>query len=302
MNEKKSVAKWGFGMSPISSQMRQRYDEAVYNVSRLMNGEEVDSQVVLESLSELKGMFSRYIRKDQWDYAMVGEELGNPPARHARLIANDLLKLRRALVANDTDSAEQAKRGLEENSILKYLENYEATKQGPDQNRDGGWIYVLSTREQPNILKIGRTSRQVSQRSKEINAATGVLIPFGARYVFRVKDPVEAEREVHQALSEYRIRQDREFFEIEPYKAEQIIRECIRAHRLNYRSGGTILWFDHRKFYGFISTENEGDIFVHGSGVRRETAENLAPGTPVTFILNRNSKGPYATRVAISNE
>ena len=89
-----------------------------------MNGEEVDNQVVLESLSELKGMFNRYIRKDQWDYAMVGEELGNPPARHARLIANDLLKLRRALIANDTDSAEQANKGLQENSILKYLENY----------------------------------------------------------------------------------------------------------------------------------------------------------------------------------
>ena len=142
----------------------------------------------------------------------------------------------------------------------------------------------------------------MSQRAKEINAATGVLTPFGARYVIRVNDPVEAEREVHQALGEYRIRQDREFFEIEPHNAEQIIRECIRAHRLNYRSSGTILWFDHRKFYGFISTENEGEIFVHGSGVRRETAECLTPGTLVTFILNRNSKGPYATQVAISDE
>ncbi len=302
VKEKRSVAKWGFGMAPISSRMRERYDAAVSDVSKLMNGQEVESQSVLESLSELKGMFNRYIRKDQWDYAMVGEELGNPPARHARLIANDLLKLRRALIADDIDSAEQAKQGLHENSILKYLENYESAKESPSQNRDGGWIYVLSTREQPNVLKIGRTDRPVSQRAKEINGATGVLTPFGARYVIRVSDPVEAERKIHQALGEYRIRQDREFFEVAPHIAEQIIRECIRSNRLNYRSSGTVLWFDHGKFYGFISMEREGDVFVHGSGVRRETAERLEPGTPVTFILNRNSKGPYATQVALSDE
>ena len=289
-------------MAPISTRMRQRYDAAVSDVSRLLNGDEVDNQTVAESISELKGMFNRFIRKDQWDYAMVGEELGNPPARQARLIANDLLKLRRALIANDIELVEQAKQGLHEHSILKYLENYESSKQASNRNRDGGWIYVLSTREQPNILKIGRTYRPVSQRAKEINRATGVLMPFGARYVIEVSDPVEAERKVHQALSEYRLRQDREFFEIEPHKAEQIIRECIRSNRLNYRSSGTVLWFDHHKFYGFISVEHDSDVFVHGSGIRRETAERLAPGTPVTFILNRSSKGLYATQVAISGE
>ena len=142
----------------------------------------------------------------------------------------------------------------------------------------------------------------MSQRAKEINRSTGVLIPFGARYVISVNDPIEAERKVHQALAEYRIRQDREFFEIEPHKAEQIIRECIQSNQLNHRSSGTVLWFNHRNFYGFISMENDGDVFVHGSHVREETAERLAPGTPVTFILNRNSKGLYATQVATSGE
>ena len=296
------MAKWGFGMAPISSRMRERYDAAVSNVSKFMNGQEVENQLVLESLSELKGMFNRYVLKDQWDYAMVGEELGNPPARHARLIADDLLNLRRALIAEDIDSAEQAKQGLHEHSILKYLENYESAKKGSNRDRDGGWIYVLSTREQPNILKIGRTDRPVSQRAKEINGATGVLIPFGARYEIRVSDPVEAERKVHQALDEFRIRKDREFFEVKPHIAEQIIRECIRSNRLNYRSSGTLLWFDRRKFYGFISMEREGDVFVHGSDVSMETVQRLEPGIPVTFILNRNSKGTYATQVALSGE
>ena len=302
MEGKRSVAKWGFGMAPVSSRMRERYDAAVSNVAKFMNGQEVEKQLMLESLSELKGMFNRYIRKDQWDYAMVGEELGNPPARHAQLIAYDLLNLRRALITDDIYSVEQAKKGLHEHSILKYIENYESTKKGSNRDRDGGWIYVLSTREQPNILKIGRTDRPVSQRVKEINGATGVLTPFGARYVIRVSDSVEAERKVHQVLDEYRIRQDREFFELKPHIAEQIIKECIRSNRLNYHSSGALLWFDRRKFYGFISMEREGDVFVHGSDVNMETMQRFEPGTPLTFILNRNSKGPYATQVALSGE
>lgn len=138
MQERKPVAKWEFGMAPISQRMRQRYNTAVSDVSKLLNGEAVDNHTVVESISELKGMFSRHVRKDRWDYAMVGEELGNPPAKQARLIANDLLKLRRALIANDVDTAEQAKKALHGNSILKYLQNYEATKEGSDQNIDGG--------------------------------------------------------------------------------------------------------------------------------------------------------------------
>ena len=50
VKEKRSVAKWGFGMAPISSRMRERYDAAVSNVSKLMNGQEVESQLVLEGV------------------------------------------------------------------------------------------------------------------------------------------------------------------------------------------------------------------------------------------------------------
>ena len=71
------------------------------------------------------------------------------------------------------------------------------------------------------------TIRTVPERVKEINSATGVLYPFSARVVYKVKDARAAEHRVFQLLSDYRIRQDREFFEIPFPKAAQIIEEAL---------------------------------------------------------------------------
>jgi hypothetical protein len=79
---------------------------------------------------------------------------------------------------------------------------------------NAGWIYLLSTREQPNYLKIGMTTRTVEERVREINSATGVLIPFGVRRCWRVMEPSRSEKLVHSALKQYRIRDDREFFSV----------------------------------------------------------------------------------------
>lgn len=60
----------------------------------------------------------------------------------------------------------------------------------------------------------GLATRNVAQRVKEINSATGVLIPFAARKIFRVKSASTAERELFAKLATYRIRPDREFFRL----------------------------------------------------------------------------------------
>ena len=67
------------------------------------------------------------------------------------------------------------------------------------------------------------THRSISQRVKEINSATGVLIPFAARHVFRVKDATRAEKEIFELLSEFRLRFDREFFKLPFFKAVHLI-------------------------------------------------------------------------------
>lgn len=99
-----------------------------------------------------------------------------------------------------------------------------------------GWIYVLSTREYPDLLKIGMTTRTVEERVREINGSTGVAVPFGVRGCWRVKYPSRAEKFVHQLLSAHRIRGDREFFRSDFKVVSQIIREALVAESLEVRT------------------------------------------------------------------
>jgi hypothetical protein len=94
-----------------------------------------------------------------------------------------------------------------------------------------GKIYILSTRESRDVLKIGYTNRTVEERVKEINSATGVLIPYGVRAMWIVKSAKEIEAELHNLLSPFRIRQDREFFQMDFLDAFKFISGYIREKR-----------------------------------------------------------------------
>ena len=61
-------------------------------------------------------------------------------------------------------------------------------------------MYVLSTREMRDVIKVGMTRRTVDERVREINSATGVAIPYGVRMAIPVKDAQSAEKVVHEVL------------------------------------------------------------------------------------------------------
>jgi len=75
------------------------------------------------------------------------------------------------------------------------------------------------------------TRRTVEQRVKEINAATGVIVPYGVRSSWRVGDTGKAESEIHALLVEYRVRDDREFFEIPFPQAFRLINNYLNDER-----------------------------------------------------------------------
>ena len=298
MKERKSIAKWGFGMAPISSRMQLRYDAAVQTALDLFGGNIEPQKVPLDDISELKGMFNRCLRKDQWDWFSVFTKFGEPSHKHMRRIVNNLQTLRRSIITDDQESIESAKQQLIDNNLLLYLHTYQEDINS-SSGSDDGWVYILSTREQPNILKIGMTRRSVSQRVKEINSATGVLIPFSARHVFRVKHATDAEREIFALLSQYRLRSDREFFEIPFNKAVILINEYLAKAQMRQRQRGTIKWFDLKRKYGFISTDENKDIFVHSSQMTRSELSILKSGTVVEFDLGCNPRGLCALRVKV---
>lgn len=60
---------------------------------------------------------------------------------------------------------------------------------------------------------------------------------------------------------------------------------------------GTVKWFNTRKGYGFISTEDGADIFVHYSNISGNGYKTLVEGDSVSFDIVEGEKGLRAENV-----
>lgn len=294
----KSIAKWGFGMAPLSKTMRERYDNAVRGLTLFLQGEICVDEIRLETLSEVKGMFNRSIKKDQWDWFTVYERLGYPPKGEMQYFVSRLVELRRSIRDLEPEKVKTIKNELVHSTLPYYLDCWRDTKVQEEDNQHG-WLYILSTKSQPNILKIGMTLRTVPERISEINSATGVLYPLSARTVYKVKDAKAAERRVFQLLSDYRVRRDREFFEIPFIEAVRIIEEELFHDLILKRNQGIVTWFSEKKGYGFVRQEDGNEIFVHSSSIIGHSTQSLKPGQMVEFDIKNSSKGMEAIKVVV---
>lgn len=62
---------------------------------------------------------------------------------------------------------------------------------------------------------------------------------------------------------------------------------------------GKVKWFDPKKGYGFIESRDQGDIFVHYSGIVMEGFKTLAEGAEVTFDVTEDGGKPHAINVQV---
>ena len=95
-------------------------------------------------------------------------------------------------------------------------------------NRDGdhdSWVYVLSNPSQPGIFKIGYTSNTPEERARQLSNATGVALPYEVEYAYSCWNGLELEKDIHERLNEYRLRKQREFFQVDLEEAKEIINE-----------------------------------------------------------------------------
>ncbi|HOI85740.1 MAG TPA: cold shock domain-containing protein [Acholeplasmataceae bacterium] len=60
---------------------------------------------------------------------------------------------------------------------------------------------------------------------------------------------------------------------------------------------GVVKWFDADKGYGFISSAEGKDIFVHFSAIQVEGYKTLAEGDQVEFEVKNGDRGPQAANV-----
>lgn len=140
-------------------------------------------------------------------------------------------------------------------------------------NPDHCIVYVLINEAMPNFIKVGTTKSPIEERMRALYT-TGVPVPFECHYAGIVEQSKNVERRIHRAFEKFRINKNREFFELDPEAAADIIRlveiqdvtpsedfvetpddkEAIkkleqRASRFNFKmvgiERGTILHFKH---------------------------------------------------------
>jgi CspA family cold shock protein len=60
---------------------------------------------------------------------------------------------------------------------------------------------------------------------------------------------------------------------------------------------GTVKWFNQKKGYGFILSEDGKEIFVHFSSIQGEGYKALREEDEVKFEITQGEKGEQATNV-----
>ncbi|MFW5876750.1 MAG: cold-shock protein [Myxococcota bacterium] len=60
---------------------------------------------------------------------------------------------------------------------------------------------------------------------------------------------------------------------------------------------GTVKWFNNAKGWGFISLDDEIDVFVHYTQIHGDGFKTLRQGDEVEFELKDGPRGAFAERV-----
>ncbi len=121
-----------------------------------------------------------------------------------------------------------------------------------------GWVYVLTNRGMPGLVKIGYSTKDPSLRAGELEG-TGLPHPFDVVYDVLVLEPRDVEQQVHRNLKH--CHEAKEFFRTEVSVAIQSIKAAIAKQ-------------DKTPIIETSHVEVQDDI--EGAGVVQKTAEQEA--------------------------
>ena len=62
-------------------------------------------------------------------------------------------------------------------------------------------------------------------------------------------------------------------------------------------ASGTVKWFNDSKGFGFITSEDGTDVFVHHASIQGTGFKSLSEGDKVSFDVEKGPKGPKAVNV-----
>ena len=159
------IKKWGFGMAPLKPSTAQSNNNSILAVMNLVKGEGIaNPKSINEDISRVKGIFNRVIKQDQWDWFTVNMHLDYPTNRDLSGIVSSLTLLRKAITNKDDILGQDALKRLLHFNFLTYCDNYLSFSL--NSKTDSEYLYILSRREEREILKIGMTTRNVKKRGR----------------------------------------------------------------------------------------------------------------------------------------
>jgi hypothetical protein len=96
------------------------------------------------------------------------------------------------------------------------------------------YIYILINPSVPGICKIGKTTTTVYDRVKQINQATGVIVPWEPVFSFPCTDCHSLERDIHEYLAArgVRVNPRREGFNIDIDSARSIVEKLGKKYKI----------------------------------------------------------------------
>ena len=153
-------------------------------------------------------------------------------------------------------------------------------------DRNKGYVYILTNPSfKDDWVKIGKSSREVNVRSKELDN-TAVPLPFSIFATLETAKYNEAEKFIHKMIDmvapDIRIRKGREFFNITPMKAYEILKLCAEQY-----DDSEILLYDEE----LLTDENS--LSSGGKPKQTERAARLSfemlgipVGTELTYYSN----------------
>jgi len=66
------------------------------------------------------------------------------------------------------------------------------------------------------------------------------------------------------------------------------------------RTSGNVKWFNDAKGFGFITSENGEDVFVHFTAIQGNGFRSLSEGASVEFDVVQGPKGLQAANVVVA--
>lgn len=109
-----------------------------------------------------------------------------------------------------------AKELNQEKSIFKYRNNMSEI------------IYILTNEAMPDYVKIGMTNGSIEERMRQLDR-TNIPLPFECYYACEVDNAHEEEKWLHSVFSDRRIRDNREFFKVDPERVVAAVRRVQKT-------------------------------------------------------------------------